>query len=319
MAAGGLACAGACAAPDRQQVASGPANGDDARVSRQAEVHPGNLKWTALEAPVFQDLDDDMAKDPSVFYANGKYYMYYTGALPGFQGGGDSWQIEYATSPDGIHWEKQGIAFKADKDTWEAGRVQAPSRAIWHDGKYYLFYTGGPRQPKNLIYTGYATSTDLVHWEKAGRILQNIERANDIFIYQEGPHFYMFYTTYAEEGHEPIFMRRSTDLINWSQPEPTGAEGEGTVVWQEQGRYYLLGALGHSSSGEKYYLFSSDRLGEFQPHGVIDMEVPAFASGSFGHGDVLQKDGESWLYFQGTNSGGETFRIGLATRKAGKP
>jgi hypothetical protein len=124
------------------------------------------IKWKAYPEPVFTDPDDDFAKDPSVLKTRDRFYMFYTGATPGAQGQGkwnfSAWQIEYATSADGLNWIKQGISFKADSNTWEAGRVQAPSRPVWYKGRYYIFYTGGPRAPKNLIYTGFATSSGKV-------------------------------------------------------------------------------------------------------------------------------------------------------------
>ncbi|MBE0653726.1 MAG: hypothetical protein IH594_08005, partial [Bacteroidales bacterium] len=247
----------------------------------------------------------------SVLYVNNLFYMYYTGAAPGFQGDGYSWQIEYAASSDGVNWNKQGIAFKADSITWENGRVQAPSRPVCFNGKYYMFYTGGPRKPKNLIYTGYAISSDLIHWEKYPDIIpQNIDRANDIFIYEEDSTFYMFYTTYTQG--EPVFFRMSKDLKNWSEPQATGAGGEGVVVWKEKDKYYMIGCLGYSGKGEAYHFYSSDCLKDFKYHGVLEMDVPSWASDAFGHGDIIRVGNEMWLYFQGTNNGGKTFKIGLA-------
>ncbi|MEQ6117969.1 hypothetical protein [Reichenbachiella sp. MALMAid0571] len=50
----------------------------------------------------------------------------------------------------------------------------------------------------------------------------------------------------------------------------------------------------------------------FKDLGIVDMERPDFASGTFGHGDIIKKDNQIWFYFQGTNDGGDTFKIGLA-------
>jgi predicted GH43/DUF377 family glycosyl hydrolase len=275
------------------------------------------IRWKVNQSPVFIDPDDDFAKDPSVLKTEDKFYMFYTGATPGAQGEWDfsAWQIEYATSPDGLNWTKQGISFKADSNTWEAGRVQAPSRPVWYNGKYYMFYTGGPRTPKNLIYTGFATSQDLIHWTKNPEIIpQNVERANDISIFREGSVFYMFYTTYTNDG-EPVFYRTSTDLENWSEPVNTGANGEGSSVWKDNGIYYMVACLGYSGKGEVYILYSSANLTGFKDHGAVLTEVPAFASDSYGHGDVIKIDDEYRLYFQGTREKGKTFKIGLATTK----
>jgi predicted GH43/DUF377 family glycosyl hydrolase len=277
------------------------------------------IKWKIHSIPVFTDPDDDFAKDPSILKTRDKFYMFYTGATPGGQGRGQwdfsNWQIEYATSPDGLNWTKQGISFKADSNSWEAGRVQAPSRPIWYKGKYYMFYTGGPRTPKNLIYTGFATSKDLVHWTKSPKIIpQNVEKANDISIFREGEIFYMFYTTYNDVG-EPVFYRISKDLENWSEPVETGANGEGSSVWKENGIYYIVACLGYSGKGEVYILYSSDKLTGFKDRGVVFTEVPSFASDSYGHGDVIKNGDEYWFYFQGTRENGKTFKIGLATSK----
>lgn len=44
----------------------------------------------------------------------------------------------------------------------------------------------------------------------------------------------------------------------------------------------------------------------------MKMNVPKWASGAFGHGDVLRHGDEYWFYFQGTDNGGKSFLIGLA-------
>jgi len=280
----------------------------------QSEACDSAISWYVLKEPVFVDPDDNFVKDPSVLRTEHEYYMFYTGAAPGFQGADPTatWQIEYATSPDGLNWTKQGIAFKADSNTWECGRVQAPGRPVWYKGKYYMFYTGGPRKPKNLIYTGLATSKDLVHWtKKPDTIPQNVERANDIFIYPENSLFYMFYTTYTDDG-EPVFFRTSRDLENWSEPVRTSADGEGVVVWKENGSYYLIACSGYSGKGELYRLFKSQDLIHFSFCGPLLKSLPEWSSDAYGHGDVIKNGDEYWLYFQGTDNGGTSFVIGLA-------
>jgi len=282
---------------------------------------PGTVKgipWEARAKPVYVDPDDDFAKDPSVFQADGKFYMFYTGAAPGFQGGTGPWRIEYAVSPDGLTWTKQGTAFAADDDTWEAGRVQAPSKPIRFKGQYFMFYAGGPRQPANKVFTGFVTSKDLIHWTKHPQIVRHDPKANDPFIFEEGGVFYLFYTTYDEK--EPIFYRTSTDLLTWSDPVRTGADGEGTSIWKaEGGGYYLVACTGYSGKGEFYKLFYSEKLTGFKDLGKIDMDVPTWASDSFGHGDVIRVGDEDRFYFQGTHDGGKSFQIGLATHKIDRP
>jgi hypothetical protein len=50
----------------------------------------------------------------------------------------------------------------------------------------------------------------------------------------------------------------------------------------------------------------------FTDHGKIQMNIPAWASGATGHGDVLRRGEEYWFYFQSTSDLGKTFQIGLA-------
>ena len=260
-------------------------------------------------------------KDPSIIKGkDGRYYMFYTGSAFGFQGESPPpWRIDFAVSADGVKWEKQGTAFTADKGSWEQGRAQAPSKPIWHDGKYWMFYAGGPREPENICRIGYATSTDLKTWKKGpGFVVSHtngeVNKANDPFVYFEEGLYYLFYTTYPKGKHreEEVFFRTSENLKTWSEPTPTGAWGEGTVVWKEKDTYYLLGAVGGSARNEKYLLFSSRSLDKFEHHGPISMKIPSFAEVSWGHGDIVIEKGKVRLYFQATNDFGKNFQIGRA-------
>ena len=290
-------------------------------ISSNAFGEEGKLfvKWEALPNPVYQEPDCDFAKDPSVFRDNdGAYHMFYTGSAHGFQGKSPlPWRIDHATSPDGFNWTKSGTAFTADRENWEQGRVQAPSKPIWHNGKYYMFYGGGPRTPENVCRIGYATSPDLKNWVKnpdyvVSHVNGGRNKANDPFVFKEGDVFYLFYTTYPRGRHEDVFYRTSTDLLHWSEPFDTGAWGEGVVVWKALGQYFMLAAVGSSSRGEKYSSFSGSSLDAFKDRGTLEMTVPSFATSSWGHGDVDIQAGVPRLYFQGTQDGGESFQIGIA-------
>lgn len=74
--------------------------------------------WQAAELPVYCDPDDDWAKDPSAIKAGDTYYMFYTSANPwqdtGAGGKGEP-RIDYATSPDGLKWTRQGVAIAKGK------------------------------------------------------------------------------------------------------------------------------------------------------------------------------------------------------------
>lgn len=272
--------------------------------------------WQAEPEVIYQEPDFDFVKDPSVFQAkDGRYYMFYTGSAFGFQGDSPPpWRIDYASSADGVRWKKEGTAFIADDAGWELGRVQAPTKPVWHDGKYWMFYAGGPRLPENICMIGYATSIDLKVWQKnpdfvISHLNGSVNKANDPFVYRENDLYYMFYTTYP---NEEVFFRTSADLTTWSEPRKTGAWGEGALIWKERGAYYLISAVGYSGRGEKYHLFSSLSLESFEHHGPLEMNIPCFATSAWGHGDILMHEGIIYLYFQGTKDGGRTFQIGRA-------
>lgn len=117
--------------------------------SRSAEdpVYPtATGRWDVAAEPVYVDPDDDWAKDPSVIEFDGTFYMYYTSANP-WQGDGAGGKgeprIDFATSPDGLHWTYQGVAIpKGGQGAWDEERPQAPAKPILKDGTWYLYYAG---------------------------------------------------------------------------------------------------------------------------------------------------------------------------------
>jgi len=266
--------------------------------------------WQTDEQPVYCDPNDNWAKDPSIIKAGDTYYMFYTSANPwqtGGAGGKGEPRIDYATSPDGLKWTRQGVAIaKGQPGQWDDARPQAPAKPILKDGVYYMYYAGAGKQ----VYIGYATSTDLVHWKKSpDNPVIHPGKANDPFVYVEDGVYYLFF----DDGGENVRYVTSKDMVHWSSPPiATGAVGEGNIVLKDHGVYTMLTAVGWSHKGEYYKSWTSKTLTGFKDHGKIKIKVPAWASGAFGHGDIVQRDNQYWLYFQGTNTVGKIFQIGLA-------
>jgi hypothetical protein len=105
----------------------------------------------------------------------------------------------------------------------------------------------------------------------------------------------------------------STDLVHWSKPVAAGAAGGGSIVLKDHGTYTLLACVGWSHQGEYYKSWTSPSLKQpFTDRGRLKLKAPKFAAGSLGHGDVVERDGQYWLYFQGTADVGKSFQIGLA-------
>jgi hypothetical protein len=113
---------------------------------------------------------------------------------------------------------------------------------------------------------------------------------------------------------ERVHYVTSANLVGWSsQSVLTGAVGEGNIVLKDGSTYTILACVGWSHKGEYYKSYTSPSLTDsFTDNGRIKMNIPAWAAGAFGHGDVLRHGDEYWFYFQGTCNLGKTFQIGLA-------
>lgn len=158
--------------------------------------------------------------------------------------------IGHAVSTDLVEWERVADALVRgeagefdDLATWTGSTVRHP------DGTWFLFYTGSTRAEggKNVQRIGYATSTDLVTWQKApGPVLEAAapwyERLDSgdwhdeafrdpwVFADPDGDGWHMYVTARAPEG--PVEGRGvvahawSADLREWELREPVSAPSE---------------------------------------------------------------------------------------------
>ncbi len=279
-------------------------------------VNSATTPWVADTAAVYSDPDDNWAKDPSVIKYGNTYYMYYSSANPWPpEGGKGPPRIDYATSPDGLNWTYKGLAIpKGDSGTWNDERSQAPSKPIFKDGIWYMFYAGAPVGKIPMI--GYSTSTDLIHWtEFKGNPVIARGKCNDPFVYLENGIYYLSY----DDAGEAIWYVTSTNLIDWDTAHAvrTDAVGEGNIIFKQNGQYIRYGATGLSTNGEYYQSAYSNNMTNFTKLGKITMNIPSWATGAFGHGDIIEHGDEYWFYFQGTKTNGVIFQIGLARQKIG--
>ncbi len=105
------------------------------------------------------DWDDDFVSQPSVIYDGTLYRMWFTGY------DGSNLRIGYATSTDGMVWNKYGtnsVLNLGANGNWDDVWVTSPG--VLFDGRlYHLFYTGYDGVSMKI---GYATSPDGVVWNK---------------------------------------------------------------------------------------------------------------------------------------------------------
>jgi predicted GH43/DUF377 family glycosyl hydrolase len=125
---------------------------------------PDGVNWTKHGNPVL-DLgnqgawDDSQADHACVLLVEGIYRMWYSAD------DGSTSRIGYATSSDGLHWDKYAdnpVLDLGNPGSWEDSEVFHPS--VVYDGHtYHMWYNGFA---SSMQRTGYATSSDGIIWEK---------------------------------------------------------------------------------------------------------------------------------------------------------
>lgn len=124
------------------------------------EKHPGN---PVLDLGDTGSWDDEELLHPSVVYDGELYHMWYNGIGQSHQHTG------YATSTDGITWEKYSgnpVLTTGEDGSWDDDELVLMC-TVYHDNTFHMLYgaSDGTDEDKYLR-VGYATSTDGIHWEK---------------------------------------------------------------------------------------------------------------------------------------------------------
>lgn len=130
-------------------------------------VGDGPLLTSSLDEPF-------LVGDPFVSKYNSIYYMWYIYGLRWIYNPSENepqrvYKIAYATSKDGIHWQKQGKQIIDDK--LNGDECQALPTVIEINNKYHMFFCYrdaiGFRNNKEKAYRiGYALSPDLENWTR---------------------------------------------------------------------------------------------------------------------------------------------------------
>ena len=179
------------------------------------EKHPGNPVLDMGESGTW---DDAGVTRPTVLFDGTKYRMWYSG------GDGSYARIGYATSADGIVWEKypgNPVLDVGASGTWDSTYVQCPT--VLFDGTMYrMWYVGlGP----SLYKIGYATSADGIVWEKyPGNPVLDVGASgtwDDTYVWKstvlfDGTEYQMWYTGY-DGSYGRIGYATSADGIAWEK------------------------------------------------------------------------------------------------------
>lgn len=111
------------------------------------------------------DWDDEWLDTPEILWDGSEYKLYYYGDSTYFQGQ-DNTALGLATSPDGIHFTRQGIVLqRGNPDEWDGEFIESP--AAYYDpasGIHAIIYTG--QDTIGWIRLGLAVSPDGFNWIK---------------------------------------------------------------------------------------------------------------------------------------------------------
>jgi len=213
---------------------------------------------------------DSWAVYPGAIMKDGDIYrMYYTGFADQYE----QWGIGFATSTDGISWEKYPQPVLYGTYGWEYQIVA--NVIIKHDGTYYLFYTGR-NLPEYKI--GLAISTDGVNftrysnnpilsntesWEESGVGYPSIIIADGqfrmIYMNSSGTGFGVAYSSdgmdWTKDPSNPFFTNQNT-ANGWAANKIAFPN---LIKIENESRIYYSGI---GSSGEFFKIGFVRRVGE---------------------------------------------------------
>jgi len=165
----------------------------DHRFKMWYNVYPGReikyawsadgIAWQGHETVLLKgaqgEFDDLNVAAPSVLRGrDGEYMMYYdagSSSVTERAGFPNNHYLALATSSDGEHWTKRGVALERGKDgDWDGGRIYNACVIYDADENHYeMWYAGRPRVSEMAGTTtggvGYAVSLDGIKWVKSAR------------------------------------------------------------------------------------------------------------------------------------------------------
>ncbi len=167
------------------------------------EPVPGSSWETNVNRPVVLKLSDG-------------YHMWYTGQVT------DRSCIGYATSPDGVTWQRVGNEpVLVPEMKWEGAATMCP-HVIFDENlnQYRMWYSAGENYEPNAI--GYATSSDGISWQKYsenpifqhGTLEWEMDRVTAAQVIPVGDWYYMAYIGFQNVHVAQIGLARSRDGIH---------------------------------------------------------------------------------------------------------
>jgi hypothetical protein len=173
------------------------------------------LAWTKTGVVMTPSEDYEGGKiDPmTIVYEGGVYKMWY-----GADGYGGC--ACYATSPDGIKWDRyaENPVLRKTSGAWDNEGAGGQHSVIKAGSKYNMYYKGYGKQDPGWTFYGMAESNDGIHWTKKGKILSPDPSLGDTQIFRNLGAFkvdntYCIMFTMVE--YLDLFLASSKDGKTW--------------------------------------------------------------------------------------------------------
>jgi len=162
--------------------------------------------------------------NPAVIKENGEYIMLYRA-----QDEHGSSSLGFATSHDGVHFDRRSEPVMVATESYEKGGGVEDPRLVKIGNLYYLTYTGynnvdgiGPKHQDAQLCL--ATSPDLVHWKRLGVIMPAYRGRWNVGWTKSGAilpgkingKYWMYYLGDAAKQGSQMGIAFSTDLVHWT-------------------------------------------------------------------------------------------------------
>ncbi|SPE58689.1 conserved exported hypothetical protein [Verrucomicrobia bacterium] len=197
------------------------------------------------------------------------YHIWYTGQAR------DRSAIGYATSPDGVVWERRSDkpVLAADQP-WEKEAVMCP-HVLWDPAAklFRMWYSGGEQYEPDAI--GYASSPDGLTWTKAAnnpvfksdpKRQWEQHKVTACQVIQEDGWYVMFYIGFRDVDHAQIGLARSKNgLTGWQRLSANPIVRPDPEQWDHDACYKPYAIF----DGTKWLLWYNGRHGGVEQIGVV--------------------------------------------------
>lgn len=265
--------------------------------------------------------------NPTVAKKDGKFVMLYRA-----QDRKGTSSLGYASSDDGVHFERRSEPVLVAETPYEKGGGVEDPRVVKIGDTFYLTYTGynnvtgtGPQHGDAQLCM--ATSTDLIHWKRLGVIMSAYKGKWNVGWTKSGAilpekikgKYWMYYLADAAGQLTQMSVAYSTDLVHWTEAldhpvlasrphafDSTVVEPGPAPFMTEKGIFLIYnGADDHSVYRTGWVVFDKNDPTKVLARANEPVFVPGLEWEKTGQVpnvvfvEGLVRDGKRWLFYYG--------------------